>query len=48
MLNQLNRLRNEVIISSAGDDIVSGQTVSNGVSTNVSRVQGRLALCLCV
>jgi len=30
MLNQLNRLGNEVIISSAGDDIVSGQSVSTG------------------
>jgi len=36
------------IISSAGDDIVSGQSVSTGVSTNMSRVQGRLALCPCI
>jgi len=37
------------IISSAGDDIVSGQSVSTGVSTNMSRVQGPprpLPLCL--
>jgi hypothetical protein len=44
MLNQLNRLGNEVIISSAGDDIVSRQSVSNGGSTNMSRVQGRMHL----
>jgi len=47
MLNQPNRLGNEVMISSARRDIVSQLSVSNGGSTNMSGVRDA-SLCICV